>query len=369
MKISVDVVIPSFRLEEKYIVPILSLARPANAIITFYIVVDNPTIEYSQAIKSLINNNDIFLIINSENLGAADTRNAGIAAGKGEWILFLDDDIVVEKNLLEVYVNAIIESPQEIGFLGLISFPKPTKDFTRAIEASGSMDIFNIANRKDCFAWGATANAMISRNAAGDIRFSSVYPKSGGGEDVDFFLKIRKENGYKNFKTLPSAVVHHPWWKKEKVDFKRPFRYGKGNSHLGELNPEYAYYDFLNAPEILLVTLAAALISIFIDYSFFIFLLKFISGIILIELIASAVQTFKRFPKANLKVIMFVLALRFVHESGVLAGKISRLKAWRIGERFHDDGKINKLYFYRSNTYRIVKWILYPLLITFLFYH
>ena len=363
MKISVDVVIPSFRLEEKYLLTILNLVKPANTDIKFYIVVDNPFIDSPPAIKPLINNQDTFLIINEVNMGAAETRNIGMAAGSADWILFLDDDIVAGKDLLEIYVNAIIRYPEEIGFLGLIKFPYPTKNFTKAIGVSGSMDIFSIAGRKKYFAWGATANIIIKRKAVGTLKFSHAYPKLGGGEDIDFFLKMRRKNNYKNFKTLPEAVVYHPWWHDEKTDFKRPFRYGKGNSLLGALNPEYTYYDFLNTPEALLVSLIISIVLLFIRQPWLLPMLAFIAGIIIIEIIAGSVQTFKRNRKANLNVIMFVIALRFIYEFGVLFGKISALQFWRIGERFHDDGSRNKLYFYRSNTYKIVKWILYPLLI------
>jgi GT2 family glycosyltransferase len=366
MKISIDVIIPSFRLEEKYMVPILQLTKPHNSVIKFYIIVDNPMIQPADSIQSLVDNEHVFLIINKENIGAAETRNTGISAGTGSWVLFLDDDVVVKKDLLEAYVDAIGQYPGEIGFIGLINFPEPASAFSRAIKASGSMDIFNIAMRKTSFVWGATANIMVKRDAIGDTKFSAVYPKSGGGEDVDFFLKIRKNNQYQNFKTVPGAVVQHPWWNNEKVDFKRPFRYGKGNSHLGDLNPEYTYYDFLNTPETLLISLIVAAILFFLKQSWSIPMLVFIAGVLVIEIFASSIQTIKRYHKVNLKVMMYVMALRFVHESGVLLGKISRVQLWRIGERFHDNGSRNKIYFYRSNTYKTVKWVLYPVLIFYI---
>ena len=123
----------------------------------------------------------------------------GINAGSGDWILFLDDDIVAGRNLLQVYVDAIMQHNDETGFLGLIQFPQPTKSFTKAIKASGSMDIFSIAERKQSFAWGATANTMVRRNAIGNIRFSQLYPKAGGGEDVDFFFKSSKKKSLQKF--------------------------------------------------------------------------------------------------------------------------------------------------------------------------
>lgn len=367
MKISIDVIIPSFRLGEKYIVPILQLKHPENAVVKFYIIVDNPAIQPSASIISLADDENILLIVNRQNIGAAETRNKGIAKGAGNWILFLDDDIVVQNDLLAVYVNAIERNPDEIGFIGLINFPEPKTDFTRAIKASGSMDIFSIAQRKKAFAWGATANTMVKRNAIAGIRFSGVYPKSGGGEDVDFFLRVRQKNNYKNFATLPDAVVSHPWWNNEKANFTRPFRYGKGNSYLGELNPRYTYYDFLNTPETILVSFIIIALAVFVKIEWLTRMLYFIAGAVIIEITASSIQTIKRYSKANFKVIVYVLWLRLIYETGVLLGKISRLQLWRIGERFHDDGKINKIYFYRSNTYKVVKWILYPILV-FLIY-
>ncbi len=368
MKISIDVIIPSFRLEEKYIVPVLQLTKPLNAAIKFYLIADNPEIELSASIISFVNNEDVFLIINKENMGAAETRNAGMAAGIGDWILFLDDDIIVPNNLLQVYATAIETDPSEIGFIGLINFPQPATNFTKAIKASGSMDIFSIASRRSSFAWGATANIMIKRRAIGAIKFSTAYPKPGGGEDVDFFLKIRKQNGFQNFKTLAEAAVQHPWWNGEQVDFKRPFRYGKGNSHLGFQNPEYTYYDFPNTPETLLISCMVGGILFFLKSSWFSPTVIFTAGIIIIEIIAGSIQTIKRYSKANLKIILNVIGLRFTYETGVLAGKLSRFQLWRIGERFHDNGSINKFYFYRSNTYKTVKWILYLALIFWIIY-
>ncbi len=365
MKISIDVIIPSYRPDEKFILPILHLSRPVNATIKFYLIIDNSSAILSPSL-SRIDEENIFIIKNEKNSGAAATRNKGIISGSGDWILFLDDDILVDENLLITYAEAASNDPNEIGFIGLINFPKPTTSFTQAISASGSMDIFSIALRKSTFAWGATANIMVKRKAINDIRFSTVYPNSGGGEDVDFFLKVRKKNNFKNFKTLKEASVKHPWWNHEKPDWRRPFRYGIGNSNLGYLNPEYTYYDFPNTPETLLLSIVAAIVAFVLKSRVLIPLFTFISGTIVIEIIASAIQAIKRKHTVNFKVIFFVMALRFVHETGVLSGKILKLQLWRIGERFHDDGSINKVSFYRTNTYKLVKWILYPLLIFYI---
>lgn len=362
MNTSIDIVIPSFRLEEQYILPILQLKRPAGARVRTYLVVDNPAVQPSPAIQALVDNESIFLHINPENRGAAITRNTGMEAGSGDWVLFLDDDIIVQEDLLEVYTAAALAHPSEAGFLGLITFPAPVADFTKAIEASGSMDIFRISLDRTSFAWGATANIMVKRSAIGDVRFSTAYPKSGGGEDVDFFINVRERNDYQNFRSLPTAAVEHPWWNNDKVSYKRPYRYGIGNSWLPKLNPRYAYYDLLNTPETLLLAVIAGAVACVAQLACIKSMLLLVAGILVVELIASSVQVFKRRGFTSLKICYYVTALRIAHDAGMLVGILKRGEWWRMGQRFHYDGAINKIYFYRSNTYRIIKWVSYPLL-------
>jgi glycosyltransferase involved in cell wall biosynthesis len=364
--ISIDVVIPSFRLNEQNLLPVLTLSAPAFVRVVYYLVVDNPGSAVPDSIRQLADDRNIFLLLNEKNEGASFTRNRGMYAGSGEWILFLDDDLTVPADLMNIYARAARDYPDETGFIGLVQLPEPTGNFSRAILASGAMDIFSIAARKSSFVWGATANFMLRRSALQGLRFSELYPKSGGGEDIDLFLRIREKNHFRNYKTLREAAVHHPWWNGGKADFKKPFRYGLGNSRLGQLNPRYAYRDFLNLPETLFVCFVLMLISLIASHRLVVPIIFFIAGILIIELIASAIQTIKRTGRFNAALILNVLALRITYESGLLWGNLSRGRFVGIGERFHDDGKQNKLYFFRTNTIRIVKWILYPVLAFFL---
>lgn len=377
MKISIDVVIPSFRLQENYILPLLDLKIPVNTSINFFLIVDNPALSIPESIQALTINQpalttgqagfpagrQISIIINQQNLGVSQTRNKGIEAGTGDWILFLDDDIEADDDLLVNYTNAIEQDADEIGFIGYVQFPEANQPFTKAVIASGSMDIFSVALRKEFFAWGATANIMLKRSAVGSVRFSTKFPKKGGGEDVDFFLNVRKENGDKDFKTLREAKVKHPWWRGEKPDFERPFRYGMGNGLLGCRHRENTYYDLLNTPETLLITILMLIIFGIIGSKLICPTLLFFAGVILIEFVANGIQAFKRAKTVNLKIALFVALLRFYQEWGVLWGKISKGQLWRIGERFHDDAKTKRIYFFRLNTYKTVKWILYPALV------
>ncbi|PZR25071.1 MAG: hypothetical protein DI535_19615 [Citrobacter freundii] len=364
----IDIIIPSFRVDERYIVPILNLRKPADIAVHFYVVIDDPSAVIPASVRDCSLRHDVTLLVNAHNAGAAASRNRGIEAGAGEWILFLDDDISVEQGLLEIYADAIRAGAGETGFIGLIRLPAAESSFTKAIEASGSMDIFGIAAHKGDHAWGATANTLVRRDAIGAIRFSLKFPHSGGGEDVDFFLRVREHNQFRNFKTLRLAAVQHPWWNNKKVNFRRPFRYGIGNSLLPELNPSYAYRDFPNTIEVLFLCLLALPLIWLLNASLIAPLLWFMAGAIAIDLFATLVQSFKRVRPWSLSVFFYLIPLRLVHELGVLTGNLSRFRLFAIGERFHYDGKQRKIYFYRTNTHKIVKWLLYPVLIYLCFF-
>lgn len=362
MQVSIDVVIPTFRLEEKFILPILQLNVPEAATVKFYLVADNPKLDIPASILTLVDNKKIFLTIHQQNIGAALTRNAGIDQGKGDWILFLDDDIVVGADLLATYLEAITNYPDEIGFIGLVKFSDPATLFDKAVKASGSIDIFSIAVRKSSFAWGATANIIVSRAAIGEVRFDKVFPKSGGAEDIDFFLKVRERNQFRNYRNLPLAEVKHPWWNAGKINFSRSFRYGKGTSLLLRKNPGYTYYDFPNTAETIFITLIVLLISALLSKIWTDLILLFLAGIFVIEFIANLVQSLKRKAGINLLVAFYLVLLRLSYQSGLLLNNLLTGRFNAIGKRFNDDGSFKKNHFYRLNSYKITKWVLYPIL-------
>jgi glycosyltransferase involved in cell wall biosynthesis len=52
-----------------------------------------------------------FFVINQKNLGAPAARNRGFKETRGEYLLFCDADAVMEKNALELMVQALIDNP------------------------------------------------------------------------------------------------------------------------------------------------------------------------------------------------------------------------------------------------------------------
>lgn len=361
--LTLDVIIPSFRMNEAILLPILNLRHPDDAIVQFFLMCDNPNAELSAALKEACSQPGVHFIKNEVNLGVSATRNRGIDLSLADWILFLDDDIIPAEDILVRYAEGIRNHPEEIGFIGPIDLPAPKHPFNKAVIANGSMDIFGIARVKEGFAWGATANILFNRKAIGNLRFSAAFPKLGGGEDVDFSYQVRDRNHRKSLKCISGASVTHPWWGNETPVWSRPFRYGIGNSYLPNRHPAYAYYDFLTAPETLLVSCFLLPVFVLMGLISWTAALYFVLGVLAIEAIATGIQIIKRSKSFSPAVIVYGIGLRFIYEMGLLQGSLSRGQLQEIGLRFNFEGKTANPPFYHSNTRRLVKWILYPVLV------
>lgn len=360
---SIDVIVPSFRVQKEYILPIIQLIRPEGVTVRFYIIVDNPAISINEELLQAVDDNEVYLIINKNNLGASLTRNKGIDSGSGDWILFLDDDIKIEPNLLCIYRDAINRNPEEIGFIGLVNLPPADSAFTKATMASGSADIFSIASVKDSYTWGATANIAIKREALGPIRFNEAYPKGGGGEDVDFFLRFRARNNFKNLKTLAEAQVWHPWWNNGEPNFKRSYRYGNGAAFLMHLHPQYTRYDFPTTPESLFFLLIGLAVSglFFPEYLDTIGIA--IPGVILIEAIASYFYLRRSYRKPSIAMIYYSATMKIYYDSGVLFKNLSQGFWTGLFRHFNYSGIRKKNHFIQFNRYKLVKLILFVFLV------
>lgn len=164
--LTLDVVVPCYRVQMAYVDRFLALEPSPTCSVMFIIVVDNPS---SPAIHQLEqkygHRMDVRIRVNSKNLGASASRNRGLSESAAEWVLFLDDDVEPEEDLLVEMEDAIRASPQAAGFVGNAYFPIAKTVFTSALHLAGVLYFWNIADKisRDV-PWGVTAVLAARRN-------------------------------------------------------------------------------------------------------------------------------------------------------------------------------------------------------------
>lgn len=281
-KLLLDVVIPAYRLNLEYVERICSLPVPSEMRTTFIIIVDNPDflvalapvsgsraerltqasryVEDHLVSKSGESGNANNICVRC-NKGASSSRNRGLDESAAEHVLFLDDDVIPRSNLLSEYekhLKLIAGDTSVKGLVGLVEFPRcpdmPVKH--AAVLMSYLTFMFEIAPNPAYSepAWGVTANLLVVRTP--NLRFDTDYAKSGGGEDVDFCLRLLADGQEVKGRLIscPNAVVHHEFWSGSILDLASHFfNWATGDSALFSRFPGYCYRSWPNVAEMAIV--------------------------------------------------------------------------------------------------------------------
>eukprot|EP01038_Epipyxis_sp_PR26KG_P007073 gene7073-9653_t len=120
-KVVIDIVVPSYRVVQEFLMRIISLSIPNDAVCMFHIIVDQPKadIRWLRELERK-DNSRLRVRMNMENLGASGSRNVGLEESAADWVLFLDDDVIPEEDLLSVYIEAIKQYGDQFnGFVGM----------------------------------------------------------------------------------------------------------------------------------------------------------------------------------------------------------------------------------------------------------
>ena len=251
--VTLDVVVPSYRVDLSFLDPILQLRPPESCSAMFIIIIDDPNSSSIDALEKKCGADPFVRIrVNKANLGASASRNRGMKESAADWVHFLDDDVTPDDDLLIRTTEVIQEHPNAAGFIGTSKFPVADSIFTTAIHLADVTYFWDIARKRPedgDLPWGVTANLIARRNADG-IEFGSIFPKTGGGEDIDFcrrkrdWLRAKNGEGSKGFCAAPAVIVTHPWWNNGRISFWRFYGWGKGDGALVKLYPEFRYCDF-----------------------------------------------------------------------------------------------------------------------------
>ena len=157
--------------------------------------------------KKFIKENKGFKYLKQKNSGPAKARNNGVKNSKGEIIVFIDDDIIVPKNLIEKHLKYY--KNKKIGGVGGNQLPKKLS----------WPDLYYIARYLDEFLkvqkWLdpnsgkglATANCSYRAKILKELKgFDESFPLAAG-EDIDLSRRVM-ERGWTLVKD-PTIVTEH----------------------------------------------------------------------------------------------------------------------------------------------------------------
>lgn len=328
---SIDVVIPSIRLDAVKMLGALDMDVPDGVSLHYYVISDNQSM---QSARLFYKKSPVTVIVNEENLGAPLSRNVGIDAGTGEYVLFIDDDVAVPRDILYSYLDAVKKSPDAPGYVGPTLFPEPVNSFTRGIVASGMLTFFELPSQDGrLLSWGTTSNLMLRRSSIGSVRFSEKFPKHGGGEDIDFCIRIAADCK-KRFKTVPAAAARHPWWGGAGRSYRRFFRWAFGDSLMVRRRPEYAYYDAPDMVESLFIggaALASAALAGIVPPA----AIAVWAGLVVCsEFLVERFQVVSHHPKSSVMASLEAAPIRISSQLGRFFGPLSRKSPPSICRRF-----------------------------------
>jgi GT2 family glycosyltransferase len=205
----VSVIIPTFNRKDDLLLCLNSLKNSTYPNLEI-IVVDNASTDGTyNAVKQIFP--DVKIVINDRNLGVTGGRNRGAIESRGDYLLFLDHDMIVDKQMIEELLKAVRVDPK-IGIAGPIIYyyDEPSKVWAAGTSISmltGKIS-FNdkVTNTKHFEVQVIPATIIVKREVLDkvglfDETFFATY------EDTDFCFRIRKA-GYKVV-CVPEAKAWH----------------------------------------------------------------------------------------------------------------------------------------------------------------
>lgn len=263
--ITLDVVVPTYRVQSSMLARILALRVPPGVTMQFTIICDRPGhSEAAAALEALAraHTDDPMVRIrtNDANVGAGPSRNRGLAESAADWVLFLDDDVLPDPDILAAYAAAIRAHPRATGFIGHSQLPPPANSRQAGVHLAGVAFFWGIARANPLHTelpWGVTANLCVRRPPPGSLEFDEAFPKTGGGEDIDFCLRLREHvrrtvADSEGFVAVPAAVITHPWWDGGRPALSHFSGWAGGDGHLIDVFPALTYRNLPDLCETLL---------------------------------------------------------------------------------------------------------------------
>lgn len=215
---------------------ILSINYPKNKF--FIIIVDDCSTDQTVSVIKKCKSKRVKLIQLKKNRGPANARNVGKSKASTDYVIFIDTETIVDKNIL-LHYSATARKFPTVVFSGNIKYFGNKNLNTEIIERGGVFSMREGLYSK--LLWATTNNLCVPKEIYQNYSFNPRFTIAAA-EDIDFCFRIR-EKGYKilfNSKT----VAYHKSFDSFKAAITRTFRYGKGTSVLIKTHPEKSIFSW-----------------------------------------------------------------------------------------------------------------------------
>lgn len=128
--------------------------------------------------------------------GPGANRNAAARHATGEWLIFIDDDLIPAPSFLSAYFTAF-ETEKDKGVLHghTVATPEQSSLLLEAPEVLGPLQIFPSCNF-------AIRRALYEKTEGFDVRYFPAF------EDMEYCARLQAQGEPCGF--VPNALVHHP---------------------------------------------------------------------------------------------------------------------------------------------------------------
>ena len=173
-------------------------------------------------------------VIDTPNRGLGAARNAGLAAGGGEIVAYVDADVRVEQDWLDYLVQPLLGSADVVGSGGPNIVPADDPPLAQCIAcAPGGPTHVLLEDRVAEHVPGC--NMAFRKTALLEIGgFNPIFLRAGDDVDVCWRLQAR---GWK-IGFSPSALVWHHYRASVRAYWRQQVGYGEGETWLMEQHPE-----------------------------------------------------------------------------------------------------------------------------------
>lgn len=237
-----SVVVPTHQRRDRVVHNVEALARQELSSFEAIVVVDGSSDGTAEALRGLEAPFHL-TVLEQENQGAAEARNAGARAAAGEILLFLDDDMEAHPSMLAQHDRCHREGAD------LVVGDMPLHPDSPRNLLSAGVGLWADSRRQRLIGEGAeigpddllTGQMSISREAFAHVGgFDTSFTREGlfGGEDIDFGLRVVKA-GY-TVVYDPAAISYQYYDVDPAAYLRRTREAGRSEEELVLKHPEQA---------------------------------------------------------------------------------------------------------------------------------